>query len=137
MTVFFRGTRRACGTACFVRGGGGALRLMVQWLLVQVVAFAGGAASADQGNETSFLAATEALLAVLPAWLAAGRSASEAAAAVVEAALKLPLHRQLPILRAVHAALPVVKPPPPYIQQIWWLPYWCIFCDASLATLPG
>lgn len=99
------------------------LRLMGHWLLLQVVAFAGGAATADQGNEMSFLAATEALLAVLPAWLAAGRPASEAAAAVVEAALDLPMHRQLPILTAVHAALPVVIPPPPCIPHIWLLPY--------------
>ena len=52
--------------------------------------------------------ATEALLAVLPAWLAAGRPAAEAAAAVVDAALGLPDHRQLAMLTALHAALPQV-----------------------------
>lgn len=74
---------------------------------MQVIKLAGDAA-ATHSDEVSSAVATEALLAVLPAWLAAGRPAAEAAAAVVDAALGLPDHRQLPLLTALHAALPQV-----------------------------
>lgn len=68
-----------------------------------------GDAAATHSDEVSSAVATEALLAVLPAWLAAGRPAAEAAAAVVDAALGLPDQRQLSLLTALHAALPQVS----------------------------
>lgn len=74
--------------------------------VMEVIAFAGSAAAADQDSDASFAAATEALLAVFPAWLAADGSAEEAVAAVINAALSLPHHKQLPLLTALYAALP-------------------------------
>ena len=73
----------------------------------QVVAVAGSAAAAHEDVHSTEVA-TDALLSVLPACLEAGRPAAEAVAAVVEAALRLPPHRRLPLLTSLHAALPQV-----------------------------
>lgn len=80
------------------------------WFPWQVVAVAGGAAAAHEDAHSTEVA-TDALLSVLPAWLATGRPAAEAVAAVVDAVLGLPPHRRLPLLAALLAALPKVRPP--------------------------
>ena len=67
-----------------------------------------GSAAAAHEDVHSTEVATDALLSVLPACLEAGRPAAEAVAAVVEAALRLPPHRRLPLLTSLHAALPQV-----------------------------
>ncbi len=69
---------------------------------------AGGAAAAHEDVHSTAVA-TEALLAVLPAWLAAGRPPADAATAVIDAALGLPPHRRLPLVAALRAALPEVQ----------------------------
>lgn len=78
-------------------------------LALQVVAVAGSAAAAYEDVHSTAVA-TEALLAVLPTWLAAGRAPADAAAAVIDAALWLPFHQRLPLVSALEAALPAVRP---------------------------
>lgn len=81
-------------------------RLTVGWL--QVIAVVGSAAAAQHDDSHAVQVASEALAAVVPAWLSAGRAPADLVETLVATLPQTAAHRRLPLLSAVLRGLPEV-----------------------------
>jgi len=69
-----------------------------------------GSSASQQDDSHSHQVAAATLAAVVPAWLQAGKPLTQLAAAVVAPLADLLPHRRLPLLTALIAVVPQVKP---------------------------